>query len=200
MNQVDIHIIDSTKYPANHQAQKQRLAHPRVNVQEALYVEGSVIEARYQAFQLGSAPYVSWVDDDDQVLDVQWIDQALEMLDADPALSAVFPQWCMSQDGVLQHTSMEGREPYPIAPHHLTIMRRENVLSLLSEVRDQFPSLICFAELMLVFGQLRFGKVVYLPALAYEWKQRSGGASSHTEDPYTTAFVFGHIQESLTHL
>jgi len=196
---VDIHMIRSPS-GSFFDAQKAALAHPCINFHEAQYVPGSVVEARLQGFQLGTSPYVSWVDDDDHVLDIQWIDQALDILDNDPTVSAVFPQWCSSQNGTVVHTSMTGNQPYPIAPHHLTIMRRQNVIPLLTEISDQFPNLICFAELMLLFGQLRFGRVAYLPVMAYEWVQYANGASKVTEDQYTTAFVYGHIQQSLTYL
>ena len=57
--------------------------------------------------------------------------------------------------------------------------------------------MMCGQELMLTYGSLRFGQLVYQPTLAYSWVQHASGASKAVQDAYATSFVYGHIHESL---
>lgn len=197
MTAVDIHIIKSPGFQAHFHAQAQRLAHPRINVHEAPYVAGSVIKARLRGFSLGTAPYVSWVDDDeDQVLDVEWIDAALDLLDSDPTIAAVYPQWQAVAKGSVVHAS---NASIPLEPHHLTIMRRDNVLPMLTAMRDAHPQMMIFHELAVCLGQLRFGRLVALPTLAYQWVMHDASARSVPPNPPALAYSMAHIQESLTY-
>jgi len=178
---IDIHIIPAPGNEVSFNAQLERLKHPLVNTIIGEYVAGNILEARYCAFSQGTSPYVSWVDDDDKILDLSWLPKALETLE-DPGVAAVYPRWRSTLGGRPHHeTSREAFHPLKYVfnqpsfmPHHLTIMRRENVLALLEQLRAVHPVTMMIQERFLILGQLRFGRLVKDDTMAYEWVLRQG--------------------------
>jgi hypothetical protein len=201
---IDIHIIPAPGNEASYARQLERLKHPLVNVQIAEYVTGNMIEARWRGFSIGSAPYVSWVDDDDEIVDLSWLERAVRLLD-DQTIAAVYPRWRGTMNGKLLHETSGLpfsptrflQAPALIDPHHLTIMRRVNVISMLSDVRSRFPVMMKNQERLLTIGQLRYGRLVALKEMAYEWKVREGSARTWKEDPDVEAWTMQHIRDSL---
>ena len=184
----------------NFDAQVSRLSHPLVVFHEATHVQGNVLEARWQGFNLGTSPYVSWIDDDgDEVLDMQWIDYAVHLLDSDPSIAAVYPRWRATKDYQVVHESKAEHPALHLEPHHLTIMRRKNVIPMLQAIRTAHPLMMVYPELMLTLGSLRFGKLIPLNVMAYQWVQHSSSARSVKQDPATEAFALAHMKESLTY-
>src|SRR3954465_1312027 len=100
---IDVHIICTPGNEALCEQQVSRLQHPLVNIVRGSYVQGNILEARYRAFAQGSAPFVSWVDDDDEVLDLSWLPEAVQKLQ-DQAVSAVYPRWKATEQGRERHT------------------------------------------------------------------------------------------------
>ena len=143
---VDIHIIDS-----GHPSYADQLAALRaaegVNPIEDEYVPGNLLESRSLAFHLGSSPYVSWVDDDDAILILDWLAEAVSWFDQDPTIAAVYPRWRMTENGLTRYeTSGEPfsaprylASPGLILCHHLTVMRRANVEAILADVGAAYP-------------------------------------------------------------
>jgi len=194
---VDIHIIPEPGNEQGLQDQLRRLEHPSVTVQVGQYVSGSIVDARCKAYALGTCPYVSWVDDDDAVLDLGWIDEAVRVLDRDPTVAAVYPRWKSTVKGVTTHTSRAERTPMHLEPHHLTIMRRTNVLPMIESIRAAHPSMCRWQDLMLTLGQLRHGKLVPFNVIAYEWKLREGSGRYVPIEPEAEAFAHAHMRDSL---
>jgi hypothetical protein len=196
---IDLHIIDSGRFPENLARQIERASHPRVNVHIADPVWGSVAEARRRAYALGTAPFVTWADDDDEVLDMRWIDEALRILE-DTGVSAVYPRW-RSTGALKLETPAEPwalmRSHHYLCPHahHLTIMRRENVLRFFDEVGDR--PLIRDQDLLLVASMARYGRLVALPVMAYRWHLHGASARLHNEPPDLHAWGIAHWRETV---
>lgn len=192
-------MIDSGKFPENFKRQEQRVRHPSVRLQIAEPVWGNVAEARRRAYALGDHPFVTWIDDDDEVLDMSWIDQALEILE-DPEVSAVYPRWCSS--GAL-HLVTPVREwelmasHYCLEPaaHHLTIMRRAHIAEFFRDVGDR--PLLRDQDILLVASMARHGRLVALPDMAYRWVLRDGSARTHREPQELNAWGIAHWQDTV---
>jgi hypothetical protein len=197
---IDIHIIDSGHFPENFARQVERLQHPLVNVQVAEPVWGSVAEARRRAYALGSAPFVSWVDDDDEVLDLTWLQHARDILQRDQGVSAVYPCW-RSTGALVGETPIHRRslmtshrasQPYA---HHLTIMRREHVAPFFEEVGDR--PLLRDQDILLAASMARHGRLVALPNMAYRWHLHDASARSHCEPPELHAWGVAHWRDTV---
>jgi len=196
---IDIHMIDSGKFPANLAAQAERVRHPQVQLHIADPVWGNLAEARRRAYALGDHPFVSWIDDDDEVLDVSWIDRAMEILQ-DPEVSAVYPRWCstgaIEQETPRRDWQLIGAHSYlqPFA-HHLTIMRRAHIAEFFDDVGDR--PLLRDQDILLVASMARHGRLVALPDMAYRWVLREGTARSHREPPDLQAWGVKHWQDTV---
>lgn len=178
---IDIHMIDSGRYPAEAAAQRVAMQHELVTLQEAEYVHHNMREARYRGFSLGTNPYVSWIDDDDEVVDITWLERAVEILEKNPDVSAVYPRYETFHRGKLLSTlplqepwtAELHRQPPPVA-HHLTIMRREHVMTI-HELMKANPIMTREQDVLLTQAMLRFGRIVPVPNIAYRWHLRPGG-------------------------
>ena len=199
---IDLHMIRTPDYEG-FDDQAKRASHPKVTIVEGDYVKGNMLEARMKAYAKGSNPYVSWIDDDDIVLDMSWIDSALEMLE-DKSIAAVYPQWrARMNDKIVHQTTFrpwnishhESNGGSPEA-HHLTIMRRENVLELLEQVKAITPVHVKSQDRLLTTGMWRYGKVVPIEALAYEWLLRPNSARSLPENRAVSAWAESHMTAS----
>ena len=181
---IDIHMIDSGAHAENAAAQIERLRHPMIQTHIAQPVWGNVAEARRRAYALGSHPLVSFIDDDDVVLDVSWVDQAIDIL-RDPEVAAVYPRWCGTGSlGAIetpQHAwdISSAHSPHLPYAHHLTVMRRTNVDQFFADVGGRV--MVREADRLLIAAQARFGRLVALPAMAYRWILRDGTARTHVE-------------------
>lgn len=195
---IDIHIIPAPGNEANFQAQLERLKHPLVTTQVAEYVPGAIVQARCRAYAMGTCEYVSWVDDDDTILTLDWLDEAVRILDNDPSVSAVYPRWKYTVHGVVTHVSKAERNPMHLEPHHLTIMRRKYAVPMMESIRDVYPTMCLWQDLMVPIGQLRHGRLVPLNVIAYEWKGRDGSGRSLPIDGPMNQYGQAHIRESLT--
>lgn len=188
---IDVHVIPCRGFDVS--TIVRQLHHPKITVQVADWVEGNILEARWRAFQLGTHPYVSWVDGDDEVVSVEWVDRALEILEAHPDVAAVYPRWYTTENGQQKMAPYHPWSPelhrafstQPLA-HHLTIMRRHNVMQLLDEAKAAVGKMVKLTEAYLTFGQMRYGRLVALEDVAYNWRLRPGTGRSSIEPSETT--------------
>lgn len=179
---IDVHMIDGGHFPLQADKQRQMMQHPLVTLHTAPYVYRNLREARYNGFSMGSHPYVSWIDDDDEVLDISWIEEAVHILDSNPGIAAVYPRYQTFHNGrmiaclPLQEPwkAELHRNPPPVA-HHLTIMRRENVMTI-HELLKANPIMTREQDVLLTQGMLRFGTMHPVPNIAYRWHLHPGGA------------------------
>jgi hypothetical protein len=185
-------MIDSGRFALNAARQEQHARHPLVRFHRASPVWGNTARARRQGYTLGSQPFVTWIDDDDALLDLTWLPQALRILRDDSSVAAVYPRWRCS--GAYEFTVPVHRwslrnahcanTPYA---HHLTVMRRENVTQFFRDLGAR--TLVRDQDALLVHAQARHGRLVALPALAYHWRLRPGSGRTVAEPPEVDAWV-----------
>lgn len=108
---VDIHVIPNPGFEENLIETIRALQHPRTRVQVGNYVPGNMLDARIQAYSMGSCPYVSWVDCDDRVIDISWIEMAIDILDSYPHVAAVYPRWQVVQKGKINPSPRDSQSP-----------------------------------------------------------------------------------------
>lgn len=181
---IDVHMIDSGKFPDNFALQADRVRHPLVKLQVAQPVWGNIADARRRAYALGDSPYVSWIDDDDEVLDIKWVDRAIAILESDASVSAVYPRWCSRGELTLETPCQDWQligahnclQPFA---HHLTVMRREHVAPFFADVGDR--ALLRDQDILLVASMARYGRLVALPDMAYCWVLREGTSRTYRE-------------------
>ena len=188
---VDIHVIPSPGFDENLVKILQALQHPQVHVQIADYVEGDILAARLRAYSLGDCPYVSWVDGDDRVLDIKWIELAVFILDSCPHISAVYPRWTAIKNGKVKKTPpihvwdarMHSTWSYLPMAHHLTVMRKHQVLELLGDAQEAVGGMVKSQDRYLMSALVRHGQLVSLDDVAYEWHLRPNTGRSAQDSP-----------------
>ncbi len=154
-----------------------QLEHPLVTAHVVPYVPGSVIEARTCGYSKGTHPFVTWVDPDDEVLDLSWLPEALAWME-DQAVSMVFPRWRSSGAKtftmpVLSSVDDLNMGTLPHA-HQLSIMRRTGVEVALSQLRQVTTRMMLLTDVAIARLQLQSGRVIQHPAVAYHWKIGTG--------------------------
>jgi hypothetical protein len=200
---LDVHMIDSGKWPLNLELQAERIKHPLVTLQAGTYVKGNLLEARWLSYSKGTNPYVTFIDDDDEVLDTSWITDAIELLESDPGVSAVFPRWEAYQDGKLvTAASTENWSPAlmrrsPPDAHHLTIMRRENVMSTLEFVRRNCALMTHQQDIVLMISMMQFGRLHKVQNLAYRWNLHHQSARTMYDSPEVARWARGFKEQCL---
>lgn len=174
---IDLHMIPSPGFELGFAEQTARVQHRLITVQTGEFVENDMLSARSRSYALGSQKYVSWMDPDDEVLDVSWIDGAIELMEWDDGVAAVYPRWQASVDGrVVRTTAIHEWDPTsfnmgstPLG-HHLTIMRRENVMDFFERLKRRTAIFQNRVDLLLVHSQMRYGRCVAEPTVAYNWR------------------------------
>lgn len=174
---IDLHMIPSAGFERGFAGQVARVQHPLITVQVGEYVAGNMLEARARSYARGTQKYVSWMDPDDEVLDIGWVDRAIELMERDADVSAVYPRWQASQNGcVVRTVPIHEWNPATFnvgstpAGHHLTIMRRENVHDFFALLRQRTATFQNRLDMLLVHSQMRYGRCVAEPTLAYNWR------------------------------
>lgn len=200
---IDIHMIDSGKFPDLANAQRKKMMeHPLVQFQEGEFVHLNLREARLRSYSKGTCPYVSFIDDDDEVLDISWLEQAIDILEKNPDVSAVYPRYETWEFGKHARTlPFEARwnenihRQLPPVAHHLTIMRRENVMAI-HEMFKVHPVMTRMQEPLLTLGMLRFGRLVPLDVIAYRWIVRPDSMRITNDNGSVTLWSRNFIRET----
>lgn len=177
---IDVHILAHPQFPTDRMVND--MHHPKINMHVMPHVEGNLLLARRNGFAVGSAPYVSWVDPDDAVLDLSWIDAALEILE-DKNVAAVYPRWTATSNGSVRFTVPQHKwssktchiRCLPYA-HHLTIMRREYVDDFFVKAYEKISTAVCNVDTLCVQSMQLHGVLQSVPTIAYEWKLRNGSS------------------------
>ncbi len=133
--------------------------------------------ARAEGFSRGVEPYVSFVDDDDEIVPGIF-DEILTRFDQEPDLAGVCTEErIVGRDG---EDVLKFRRPYYRRQdfrnvHHLVVYRRDAVLPHLAALAEiehcPEPYLACA---ILCAG----GKIAHLPRCGYVWYRHAGGVSS----------------------
>lgn len=202
---IDVHIIPTPTFEASRAEMVQDLQHPLIKIHIGEHIVGNLLEARWRAYMLGSSPYVSFADDDDKVLDLSWIERAVEVLESNPDVSAVYPrERIVAVNGRVDVAPFKewtvdlhaGFSWHP-APHHLTIMRRHAVIELLDDAKTAVPHMIKNPERYVASGLVRYGRLVAFPDIAYEWRLRNGSARFKTDPPEVRRWVSSRALEDM---
>lgn len=170
---IDVHVVEKPGWPVERVIEQ--VSHPLVTVHVGQYFPGNIYLTRLNGFSKGTNPLVTWIDPDDEVLDVSWLPKAVEWMQ-DPSTAAVYPRWEAFRGTRKWVCPIYNTTPpnlnkgsYPHA-HHLTIMRRSNILRSLGAYRH--PDVLQRVELRLIADQQRFGQLRQHPTVAYRWMIR----------------------------
>jgi hypothetical protein len=199
---IDVHMIDGGKFPKLAAQNREAVKHPLITLHDAPWVDQNLRLARLQGFSMGTNPYVSFIDDDDDVLDVSWIGEAVQILEGNPGISAVYPRYETYHNGRSIKTlpiqdpwnAELHRRPPPVA-HHLTIMRRENVLEIHEHMKIH-PIIMREQDVILTQAMLRFGRMHPVQNIAYRWHLRPGSARLSCDIPTVRNWSYEYTEET----
>jgi glycosyltransferase involved in cell wall biosynthesis len=174
---LDIHVIPKAGFEDNMFKMVQALVHPLINVYHSSYIFGNILEARIAGFSKGTSKYVTWIDSDDTIVNVEWVEKAIQVLEMDNTISAIYPRWNVIEHGKIIRTtpehewsaSLHATWSYMPYAHHLTIMRREQVLESLMLAKENVKHLIQSTERYLVSSLVKNGRLISEPTIAYNW-------------------------------
>jgi hypothetical protein len=138
-----------------------------VRVYEAIGVPGHVGRAMVQGFDLTSAPYVAWVDNDDYVLP--------------HAFSCLASRFAARPDAICTREiqlGARGQELRIPRRHHLTAWRREVIDGWRDEIADNVAGLTSTRSAQELLRNGRSPQVEDVTEYAYVWRRyRSGGTA-----------------------
>jgi hypothetical protein len=183
MLSLDIHMIKTPGWEKNFQEQKKLLERSNITVYEVDYIKDHVLYARANGFSKGTAKYVSYFDDDDRVLDVSWIDEALQRMEDDKSIAVIYPRYQATRNNKIVYVSPD--KPFAVdfswpRVHSLSIFRREYIKLVFDKVIDELaplkPAKTSTIETLIFQGMTKFGTLVHVPNIAYSWDLRSGSA------------------------
>ena len=172
---IDCHVLVDPCRDAS--AVLAQLAAEPVNLHIAPARPGRISAARAAAIRAGSAPYVCWVDDDDQIAPGIF-SRLLAALEQNPEACGVYCRearvdvsgrvlgvsppagWRWSIDDMIdQHPRV----------HHIAVMRRETVLPLL-DAMQRWPMV---GDQWLIWMQAQFGPWQLLDEIGYTWRRHA---------------------------
>lgn len=189
---IDIHVIEKPGWPVGHVLAQ--LRHPLVTTHVVPHIEGNLLAARRAGYSRGTHPLVTWVDPDDEVLELSWLEEAVGWMQ-DPATSMVFPRWqTPKHTAPVMHPPLTdlNRGSYPHA-HHLTLMRRPGVHWALSRLEAFGIPMVQRVEPMVVRLQQTLGRARQHPAVAYFW--RTGNGASQVPMTQVEAEAIGSLYD-----
>lgn len=178
-NLIDVHILhlpnEDKKWAEL--CNKSLENHP-INIFHCDGIQDNITKARYQAFQKGSAPYVSFVDPDDIVMPGAF-QKCLDVIEQYPEVCGVYTlSELIDKDGKVlkiihpfREWSLEVMEKgKPTEIHQLVVMRREDVMNIYETRYDELP-IIRFEMIRLYefLGKIKPWKAIDF--IGYQWRQ-----------------------------
>ncbi len=180
MNRVDVHVLHCYEPPEWIDACLRSMADEPVNVHLCPGIKGKVGLARANAFRLGTADYVAFVDADDEVMPGAF-EAALAILDSRPEIVATYCdiQLIDQPDGVGYIKAPWNPLSQLFSPSevdHLLVMPRAAVMPHLDEL-EQWDG---YEEYVLMGLICQFGQQYHIPRQLYRFRQhnaypRAGG-------------------------
>jgi len=173
MNTVDVHVLHCHEPPEWIAGCLDSLHAEPVTVYLRRGIAGKVGVARANAFRAGNAPYVAFVDGDDEVMPGAFA-AALEVLESRPEVVSTYCdiQLIGQPDGVgyIKGPWDPAAQVQRIAEvHHLHVMRRSAVMPLL----DELARWDGFEEYVLMGLLCQFGVHHHIPRQLYRFRQHT---------------------------
>ncbi len=194
MRRIDCHILVDPQRPAT--GIVEQLRREAINLWVLPAQPGALTKARIEALQLGHAPYVCWVDDDDEI--TPHIMNRLKVeLDAHPEACGVFSSEAhVDHLGKLLRICPHGHERAHLSPmgsamgwslqtmleqhplvHHVALFRREHALRYLETIRA-YPRV---GDQLLLWLVAQHGPWRHVPIVGYRWKRWPGQITRQTD-------------------
>ncbi len=199
---IDAHIIPTKGWELQVEEQLCRIKHPLITPHVGTYVPGDILRARADGIKMGNNPYVTWIDPDDEVLDVRWVEQAVDALETNPKIAAVYCRWVSSQNGAITYTSPAigwhssmNCSTVPAA-HTFTIARRKNITRVLDYALSFNEPITSTIDSTILGAQQYFGTMLLNPTMAYHWKTHSKGGRLLTNTP-TALRILSNIRNGV---
>lgn len=182
---VDCHVLIDPSRADKTQLILQQLADEPVHVWQVPARPGEITAARIDAFSLGQAPYVCWVDDDDE-LTPGIFDALIYALDKNPHACGAFcseahigedNQIIMikpGQDDTWSVQAMIDQHPFV---HHIALMRRSLLDFHVPAIRA-FPRV---GDQLLIWLMAMHGNWVHVPVVGYQCKRWAGQTTMDPE-------------------
>lgn len=166
--------------------------HEPINLHLAEGVPGHIGKARAKAYQLGNAPYLSFIDPDDLIVPGAF-QACIDTLDAHPEACGAYTDEVLI-DPAGEHLGAgiwTGRLWNPLLMlepkymHHIIVMRREFVLRHLAEM-EKWPNL---AEFVLKGLLTQYGPWVHAGKVGYKWRVGNPVKASHKRFPVAGVYA-----------
>ena len=182
MTKIDLHVIRTPKFDANMEAMLVNFSPEFFDIHICDRVDGNITEARRRAFRRGTNELKTFIDPDDEILDLTWISKAIEEMSATELAaiacrykisyingkSHVYPFSIWTKDKYLEYTS-------PPIIHHLSIMRSRHLDVILETLKNMN---IRYSELFINQMIPLYGDIKIYQNIGYHWILRPGSAVS----------------------
>lgn len=177
MTSVDFHIL---RHPVYARACPAYVDDGVCKFFEVIGYAGHIGRGRYNGFILGSSPYVSFIDDDDEV-DLSHMADIVALLEADPTIDAVCTDELQLVDGEIRKHNKFIQTGHKLSlrqlrhVHHLVVVRRSSLAPFLYKLL-QWP---IWSEFALWITMHKAGcNFVWYNEPCYMWKCHEQGAKS----------------------
>lgn len=134
---IDFHVI---RHPMQDR-EPVFFSHDRCRIYQVPGVDRHIGAGRFAGFSCGDSEYVSFFDDDGDVVNTSVIDEIIARLDADPGLSAVCTDEKVSRNGVVRSSIKKLSDRHILSVrdvrfvHHLVVIRRSAIAPYLHLLR-----------------------------------------------------------------
>lgn len=185
------------------------ISSPHIVVRHKEGIVGNTLNARLNAFALGSEPYISFVDPDDEV-NVDAFKICLDELEANPELGGVYTNSTIihhnpniyDRPHFLDHVWSKEYHMSRMNPiHQLTVMRRSVYEQIIEQMLQDITP---FRHLLLSYSeQIMYAYIAsvapwkFINVNGYNWYKRVGTNHSNASIEITN-IVRAHIKEILT--
>ena len=186
-NAVDLHVLRDPARDRWHDGIFASLSDQPCDVHVIDAIPGNIGRGRVMGFRAGSAPYVSFADDDDIVMPGA-VEACVEALERDQGAVGAYTDevWIDEHGGWLKDGPSVGSEwslswhlSTSFGVHHLLVMRRATVRPLLPLI-DGFARSADWALTRLLALK---GRWLHIPMVGYQWRQHNGNVSRSSPIP-----------------
>jgi hypothetical protein len=199
MHPIDCHILLDPHRERFHAGCLDSLKNEPVNVYTLPSTAGDIAQGRIAGFSLGSSPYLTFVDDDDELHPGAY-QACLDALEAAPnTIGAFSDEVLIDVDGNITGPGRSTGLDWTFARqltlmpfiHHGVVMRRAAVMQLLPELErwHKYPEQVLFGLLA------QIGNWVHVPIPGYRWRRHDNQVThtSNQEAGEVIKFLAGFI-------